>query len=139
MEKKHYRVTCRWYIEEVNCKVWFIPSPFPPSLFSFTGWDKEIDLQKTIQLMRTQRPGMVQTEVRVADVNQLGINSVLQVEPKNILQSNLQQPPQHPSSLLLLQMLDIMCMFPVVRSQVVQNQLFPVLPCFVLGLGWSLY
>ena len=135
MENKHCRVTCRWYIEEGNCKVWLIPPPFPPSLFSFTGWDKEIDLQKTIQLMRTQRPGMVQTEVRVTDVDQLCINYVLQVEPKNILLHltvKLQQPPQHPSFLLLSQMLDIMCMFPVVRSQVAQNQQNYSLPFLVL-------
>ena len=30
-----------------------------------TGWDNEIDIQKTIQLVRVQRSGMVQTEVRV--------------------------------------------------------------------------
>ena len=35
-------------------------SPLP------TGWDNEIDIQKTIQLVRAQRSGMVQTEVRVA-------------------------------------------------------------------------
>ena len=29
------------------------------------GWDNEIDIQKTIQLVRAQRSGMVQTEVRV--------------------------------------------------------------------------
>lgn len=28
------------------------------------GWDNEIDIQKTIQLVRAQRSGMVQTEVR---------------------------------------------------------------------------
>ena len=28
------------------------------------GWDSEIDIQKTIQLVRAQRSGMVQTEVR---------------------------------------------------------------------------
>ena len=27
------------------------------------GWDNEIDIQKTIQLVRAQRSGMVQTEV----------------------------------------------------------------------------
>ena len=30
------------------------------------GWHHEIDIQKTIQLVRTQRSSMVQTEVRVA-------------------------------------------------------------------------
>ena len=35
------------------------------SLHILTGWDNEIDIQKTIQLMRAQRPGMVQTEVKV--------------------------------------------------------------------------
>lgn len=29
------------------------------------GWDNEIDIQKTIQLVRAQRSGMVQTEVRL--------------------------------------------------------------------------
>ena len=28
-----------------------------------SGWDSEIDIQKTIQLVRAQRSGMVQTEV----------------------------------------------------------------------------
>lgn len=31
---------------------------------SLAGWDNEIDIQKTIQLVRAQRSGMVQTEVR---------------------------------------------------------------------------
>ena len=38
-----------------------------PLSSSLTGWDKEIDIQRTIKLVRTQRPGMVQTEVRVED------------------------------------------------------------------------
>ena len=29
-----------------------------------SGWDCEIDIQKTIQLVRSQRSGMVQTEVK---------------------------------------------------------------------------
>ena len=37
---------------------------FLPSLL--TGRHHEIDVQKTIQLVRAQRSGMVQTEVRVA-------------------------------------------------------------------------
>ena len=45
----------------------------PPSPFSLTGWDKEIDIHKTVQLLRTQRPGMVQTEVRVADVEHVHV------------------------------------------------------------------
>jgi tyrosine-protein phosphatase non-receptor type 11 len=32
------------------------------SLINFQGWDNEIDIQKTIQLVRAQRSGMVQTE-----------------------------------------------------------------------------
>jgi len=32
------------------------------NLISFQGWDNEIDIQKTIQLVRAQRSGMVQTE-----------------------------------------------------------------------------
>ena len=35
---------------------------FPPTLP--TGWDNEIDIHKTIQLVRAQRSGMVQTKVR---------------------------------------------------------------------------
>lgn len=31
-------------------------------LFPFIGWDNEIDIQRTIQLVRAQRSGMVQTE-----------------------------------------------------------------------------
>ena len=30
-----------------------------------TGWDKEIDINKTIQLVRAQRYGMVHSEVKV--------------------------------------------------------------------------
>ncbi len=30
-----------------------------------SGWESEIDIQKTIQLVRAQRSGMVQTEVSV--------------------------------------------------------------------------
>ena len=51
--------------EERNCKCGSY-SVNPPSS-SLTGWDKEIDIQRTIKLVRTQRPGMVQTEVRVED------------------------------------------------------------------------
>lgn len=36
----------------------FLPPTLP------TGWDNEIDIQKTIQLVRAQRTSMVQTEVR---------------------------------------------------------------------------
>lgn len=32
------------------------------NLIDFQGWDNEIDIQKTIQLVRSQRSGMVQTE-----------------------------------------------------------------------------
>ena len=35
------------------------------SLYILTGWNGEIDIQKVIHLVRAQRPGMVQTEVRV--------------------------------------------------------------------------
>ena len=34
-----------------------------PVVVICTGWDNEIDIQKTIQLVRAQRSGMVQTEV----------------------------------------------------------------------------
>ena len=30
-----------------------------------SGWDSEIDIQKSIQLVRSQRSGMVQTEVSI--------------------------------------------------------------------------
>lgn len=33
------------------------------ALLCMPGWDNEIDIQKTIQLVRAQRSGMVQTEV----------------------------------------------------------------------------
>ena len=39
-----------------------LPFPLFPPLFP-PGWDNEIDIQKTIQLVRAQRSGMVQTEV----------------------------------------------------------------------------
>ena len=52
-------------IQERNCKCGsYSVNPLSSSL---TGWDKEIDIQRTIKLVRTQRPGMVQTEVRVED------------------------------------------------------------------------
>ena len=42
-----------------------------------TGWDNEIDIQKTIQLVRAQRAGMVQTEVRVARNSEIIIIAML--------------------------------------------------------------
>ena len=33
-----------------------------PISIPYVGWDNEIDIQRTIQLVRAQRSGMVQTE-----------------------------------------------------------------------------
>jgi len=53
--------TCCINIRDKGFMVYCSPSLNPLS----TGWDNEIDIQKTIQLVRAQRSGMVQTEVRV--------------------------------------------------------------------------
>ena len=37
-------------------------SCYTVTLFVSIGWDNEIDIQRTIQLVRAQRSGMVQTE-----------------------------------------------------------------------------
>ena len=56
-------ITLQWDIRSCKCGSYSVN---PPSS-SLTGWDKEIDIQRTIKLVRTQCPGMVQTEVRVQD------------------------------------------------------------------------
>ena len=59
-----------WYLSVSVClPVSFIIPPslplspsLPPSLLPLSGMDDEIDFQRTIQLVRAQRSGMVQTE-----------------------------------------------------------------------------